>query len=329
MTDHNTPPRFPLGFFPTPLHRLHRLSGRYPDYQLFIKRDDQTGLASGGNKTRKLEFLVGEALAQGCDTIVTAGAQQSNHCRQTAAAANVAGMACHLLVRGAEPKEYTGNLLLSKLLGATIHFCGEEIRAEHSTALLQELRASGRKPYHTPVGGSTLTGALGFAEAARELKEQLESMQLQMDYIVFASCSGGTQAGLLLGKALYGLEPSLLPVSIEKTGLGSQALEETVMAIAEEGRGRLGIGKAFDPEDLALVRGYDEAGYGVLTRAEKEAIRELAALEGIFLDPVYTGRAFHAMTDMLRSGRIEPGSNVLFWHTGGLPANFHYGNQLL
>jgi D-cysteine desulfhydrase family pyridoxal phosphate-dependent enzyme len=321
--------KFPLGFFPTPVHALKNLSREFKGHQLFIKRDDQSGLASGGNKTRKLEYIIREALDMGCDTVITAGAQQSNHCRQTAAACNVAGLECHLLVRGSDPGEYTGNLLLSILLGAHVHYTGEDIRTEDVETLIARLKEAGRLPYYTPIGGSTLTGAMGFVEAAGELKGQLDGMGLQIDQVYFASCSGGTQAGLALGKALHGLKTELVPVSIEKPEMGEAGLEASILEIVRQGREALGLRETFSLGDLQLLGGYDDAGYGVLTQNEKDAIHLLARMEGILLDPVYSARAFFAMTDQLSRGLVKQGSNILFWHTGGLPANFHYGNALL
>lgn len=323
------PTKFPLGFFPTPVHKLQRMSDLYQPYELYIKRDDNTGLASGGNKTRKLEYLVREALDQGCDTIITMGAQQSNHCRQTAAACSVAGLKCHLLVVGERPEQPGGNLLLSVLLGADVRYCGDEILEDHVDQLVKDLKLLGREPYLIPYGGSNITGAMGFVDAAGELQQQLGKMDLEIDYIFFASCSGGTQAGLLLGKEKYNLEAALMPVSIQKTELADSPLELAVLEIVNQGRMLLNIERVFLREDLALIRGYDEAGYGVVTEQEKSAIHQLAKTEGIFLDPVYTGRAFYAMTDYLSNGLLKPGSRVLFWHTGGLPANFHYAPYIL
>ena len=321
--------KFPLGFFPTPLHLLKNLSRFYPGYKVYIKRDDQTGLATGGNKTRKLEYLLQEAMDQGCDTFVTAGAQQSNHCRQAAAACAVAGLKCHLLVRGTEPVHFNGNLLLSKLLGASIYYCGDNIREADVQHLLVKLSSAGHKPYYTPIGGSTLVGAMGYADAMLELKQQMDENALTFDYIFFASSSGGTQAGMVLGKALCGITARIMAISIDKDEVSSPGgLESTVRDMVHEGKSWLDIRTEIPLHDTGLVMGYGDAGYGVITDNERQAIRELAQAEGIFLDPVYTARSFYAMTDMLKKGLIESGSNVLFWHTGGVAANFYYAEEL-
>ena len=321
--------RYSLGFFPTPVHQLKNLSARYAPYELYMKRDDQTGLASGGNKTRKLEYLIREALDQGCDTIITLGAQQSNHCRQTAAACNLAGLECHLMVRGIAPDFAGGNLLLSSVLGATIHYAGDIIQDEAVEALMESLRSRGRKPFLVPVGGSNLTGSLGFVDAAGELQQQLRAMNLEMDYIFFASCSGGTQAGLVLGKELHSLAGTLMPVSIEKPEVPAESIDLHVLQLVNQGCRHLGLKKEFTREQVALIQGYDEAGYGVVTQYERQAIHLLAKTEGILLDPVYTARAFFAMTDHLEKYLMPKGSRVLFWHTGGLPANFYFAKEIL
>lgn len=322
--------KFPLGFFPTPLHSLDNLSKKYPAYTLFMKRDDQSGLATGGNKVRKLEYLIREALDQGCDTFVTAGAQQSNHCRQTAAAAVKAGMTCHLLLRGEKPEQFTGNLLLSHLLGAHIHYTGSDISEENIAQLMDQLTQQEKKPYYTPIGGSSLTGAMGFVDAMGELKQQMAAQNIDIDYIFFASSSGGTQAGMVLGKALHEITARLMPVSIDKNEISQPGgLQSTVLRMVTEGGRKLQISQQFTMHDVQLLEGYGEAGYGVITDNERNAIRELACTEGIFLDPVYTARAFYGMTDMLSGNSLEPGANILFWHTGGIAANFHYASDLL
>ncbi len=321
--------KFSLGFFPTPLQYLTRLSGFYPGYQIYIKRDDQTGLASGGNKTRKLEYLIKLALDENCDTVITAGAQQSNHCRQTAAACAVAGLECHLLLGGSKPEKYDGNLLLSKLLGAHIHFAGENRKGEDIPLLKSELERGGKKCSIIPYGGSTITGALGFVSAVKELKDQLLERSLKMDYIFFASSSGGMQSGLMLGLDLYDLDARLMPVNIDKDETLGHSLEEVILGILTEGKTLLRIGRNYVLEDIPLIKDYDKSGYGVITENEVFAMSKLARNEGILLDPVYTGRAFYGMLDILRKQNIPLNSNVLFWHTGGLPSNFYYGDQIL
>ncbi len=320
--------KFDLGFFPTPLHRLKNLSEKYSPYQIFIKRDDQTGLASGGNKTRKLEYLIQEALDKGCDTIITAGAQQSNHCRQTAAACAIAKLKCHLLLGGTAPQKYNGNLLFSHLLGAEIHFTRENRKGEDTETLKQQLELEGKKPFVIPYGGSNFIGALGFVIAVKELKAQLIAQNLKIDYLFFASSSGGTQAGLTLGNDLYILNMNLVPIGIDKSEMQGMRLEEVVLNLVNEGKHLLKIKKEYRLADVKINNDYNEAGYGIITENEKAAIKELAQNEGILLDPVYTGRAFYAMMDYLKKGKIPLNSTILFWHTGGLPANFYYADQL-
>jgi D-cysteine desulfhydrase len=320
--------KFNLGFFPTPLQELKKLSKKYPDYTIFIKRDDNTGLASGGNKTRKLEYLIKQALDEGCDTIITAGAQQSNHCRQTAAACSIAGLKCHLLLGGEKPEVYDGNLLLSSILGANIHFTGKNRKGEDSEIIKNKLENEGNKCFVIPYGGSNSTGALGFVNAVKELKEQLIEQKLKIDYIFFASSSGGMQAGLSLGKEIYELNSELIPISIDKDETNGHSLEEVVFKIVKEGIQKLNINKNIQLSDIQLNRDYDKDGYGVVTNNEISAIHELAKNEGILLDPVYTGRAFYGMLDFLKEKRIPANSNVLFWHTGGFPAIFKYSTEL-
>lgn len=315
--------RIQLGLFPTPLHRLDRLeralgfSGR-----IYIKRDDQTGLASGGNKTRKLEYLMHTAIAEGCDSVITAGAQQSNHCRQTAAACARLGLECHLVLGGQEPRVHGGNLLLSSMLGATIHFSGEHRKGEDIPELAKNLHEQGKKPYLVPYGGSNLTGAFGFVHAMLELAAQLQQLSIMPDYIFIASSSGGTQAGMHLGIMLTGLSCRIVPVSIDKDETGGHSIEDIVQALVTEGIQALGLSKSFDPQDAKLLHDYDAAGYGVLTEPERQAIQLLARTEGILVDPVYTGRAFYGMVDQLQKNPLYAGKTILFWHTGGFPAIF-------
>jgi D-cysteine desulfhydrase len=321
--------KYNLGFFPTPLERLENLSKKYSNYNLFIKRDDNTGLATGGNKTRKLQYLIYDSLEKGCDTIITAGAQQSNHCRQTAAACAQAGLECHLLIGGKKPKNYNGNLLLSHLLGANIHFTGDNRKGEDILRLKEDLEKKEKNVYEIPYGGSNLIGAYGFVDAVKELKEQLTEQNLKIDYIFIASSSGGTQAGLKLGIDLYELDIKLIPISIDKIGLADKTLDEAVLELLHQGQKELNIQKQYTINDAKLIRGYDKPGYAVITENEKMAIKQLAQTEGILLDPVYSGRAFYGMLDHLKNNKLEKNANILFWHTGGLPANFYYSEELL
>lgn len=320
--------KYKLGFFPTPLQELHNLSKKYNRYRLFIKRDDNTGLATGGNKTRKLEYLIQDALDKNCDTIITAGAQQSNHCRQTAAACAQAGLKCYLLLGGEAPEHYDGNLLLSKLLGAEIHFTGENRKGEDIERITEELKHRELNPYVIPYGGSNIIGALGFVNAVPELKKQLDTKGLKIDYIFFASSSGGMQSGLLLGKMLYNLNCELMAINIDKNETRDRKLEDVIFDIVYSGKEMLQIAKPFEYKKINLIRDYDKAGYGIVTQNEIKAINLLAQKEGILLDPVYTGRAFYGMLDYLEKSLLPQDSNVLFWHTGGIPANFYFGDKL-
>jgi len=324
-------PRKTLAFLPTPLAELPRFSaaaGGPRGPRVYIKRDDQTGLASGGNKARKLEFLVGDALARGCDTLISGGAAQSNHCRQTAAAAAACGLRCVLVLGGEAPQRPEGNVLLDRLLGAEIRWAGPRRKGEDIPAIVGELRAAGRKPYVVPYGGSSAVGALGFAAAAGELKRQLGDMGLEPASIVFASSSGGTQGGLMLGARLFGLESELRAVCIDKAADEGVDFADRVLEIANEAAALVGLGAAFSPKDVVLRREFTGEGYGVVGDLERGAIRLLAETEGILVDPVYTGRALGALAAMMKAGEFGPKDSVVFWHTGGLPALFAYADRL-
>lgn len=322
-------PRYPLGFFPTPLVKLPRLTERLSGPRIFMKRDDQTGLGLGGNKVRKLEFLVGEALAQGCDTLITGGAAQSNHCRQTAAAAAACGLACHLALGGEAPATPEGNLLLDQLFGAEIHWTGELRKGEKIPEIAESLRSAGHKPYVVPYGGSNTTGAAGFVEAVRELTQQLAQLGETITHIVFASSSGGTQAGLTVGKSLFGWDGKLIGIGIDKGASGDVPFAEHVLQLANATAERLGIASRFSASDLTIRDDYLGDGYGVVGELERRAIRTVAQTEGILLDPVYTGRAMGGLIDMIERGELSPEQSVLFWHTGGIPALFPYARDLI
>ena len=319
-------PKASLGFFPTPVVELPRLSRHLGGPTIFMKRDDQTGLALGGNKTRKLEYLLGDAIRQGCDVLITAGAAQSNHCRQTAAAAARLGIDCHLVLGGEEPDEPCGNVLLDRIFGCTIHWTGANRKGEDVPEICARLKAAGRQPYVIPYGGSNELGALAFAAAADELNEQ--SGALAVTHIVFASSSGGTQAGLMLGKRMLGKSYEIVGIQIDKEDAEPDSYARQVLSLANRAAGLAGIDHHFAAPELTLNTNYLSAGYGVVGELEREAILLTARTEGILLDPVYTGRAMGGLIDMVRGGELGRQDCVLFWHTGGSPAIFAYSAAL-
>jgi D-cysteine desulfhydrase family pyridoxal phosphate-dependent enzyme len=333
-------PRYPLAFLPTPLQPLPRLSELLAanfqhstsNLQLWLKRDDQTGLAIGGNKTRKLEFLVADALAQGCDTLITTGAIQSNHCRQTAAAAAKAGLACELVLGGQPPSQPEGNYLLDLLFGAKAHFTARENRLNRLRELADELCAAGRRPYFITYGGSDPVGACGYAAALEELREQTTALGIEPDLIVIPSSSGGTQAGLAAGARALGWDAPILGISIDES---EAELQGMVAELASQTAGRLGKPHTFAPEEIRVSADYLGGGYGVVGDLERAAVSLMARTEGVLLDPVYTGRAFGGLLDILRRpvGFAEPyrsdARTIIFWHTGGSPALFAYAADLV
>lgn len=322
-------PRFPLTQLPTPVEKLPRLSRELGGPELLVKRDDQTGLALGGNKSRKLEFLVGQALAQGCDTLVTAGAAQSNHCRQTAAAAAKAGLKCELLLNGEKPELPNGNLLLDQLFGANEHWIERPQRPAKLRELPEQLRAQGRKPYVIGVGGSNGVGATGYVVAMIELMEQLRASGQRVDHVLFGTSSGGTQAGIELGARITGFSGQLHGLSIDKNDPEHLEYETEVAQIANECAEYIGSDVRLTKEDIRVVYGYRGEGYGIVGDLERDAIRLMARCEGIVLDPVYAGRAFGALVDLIRKGTFNRNETVLFWHTGGAPALFAYAREVL
>jgi D-cysteine desulfhydrase len=309
-------PRLEFAHLPTRIEPLPRLEQVLGGPHLLVKRDDQTGLALGGNKTRKLEFLIAEAQAQGAHTLITAGAVQSNHCRQTAAAAARFGFECRLVLAGERPGEGSGNLLLDQLLGARIVWAGErEKREAVLQATFEHARAEGARPYLIPYGGSNATGALGYAFAMQEFLRQ----EVAADWIVFASSSGGTQAGLTAGAQAFGYNGRLLGISVDE---GQAELQARVAALATETCARLGQNHLFQPEQIRVNADFCAPGYGVLTESERQAMQLFARLEGLLLDPVYTGRAAAGLIQLVRAGFFQKSDTVLFWHTGGEPALF-------
>lgn len=320
-------PRIFLAHLPTPLERLDRLSKDLGGPEIWIKRDDCTGLSTGGNKTRKLEFLMAEALAQGADTVITQGATQSNHARQTAAFAAKLGLACHILLEdrtGSNDVNYNtnGNVLLDHLHGATTsRRAGGVDMAAEMEVLADRLRGEGRRPYVIPGGGSNPTGALGYVNCALELVSQANDRGLVIDHIVTATGSAGTQAGLITGlKALNSGIPLL--------GIGVRApkekQEENVFTLAHKTAEKLGCPGVVSRADVVADCSYVGAGYGIPRADTLEAIRMFAQLEGILLDPVYSGKGAAGLIDLVRKGRFAKGERVVFLHTGGAAGLFGY-----
>jgi D-cysteine desulfhydrase len=316
--------RLHFAHLPTPIEELPRLSDHLAGPRILVKRDDQTGLAFGGNKTRKLEFLVAEAQGQGAKTLISGGAIQSNHCRQTAAAAARYGFECTLVLTGKLPSEPSANLLLDKLFNAKIVNVPDR---KDRDRILQETFdnavVEGKKPYLVPYGGSSSTGAMGYTFAMEEFMKQ----NVHADYIVFGTSSGGTHAGLVLGQRVFGYKGKVLGISIDEP---EDWLKTQVSALTSSASERLGERIEFTPADVLANADYCEAGYGVLTDAEREAVQVFAKIEGLLLDPVYTGRAAAGMIDLIRKGFFKKDETVLFWHTGGQPALFadKYANKI-
>ena len=324
-------PRLHFAHLPTPLEPLENLSKLLGGPQIFIKRDDCTGLATGGNKTRKLEFLIGEALQKNADTIITQGATQSNHVRQTAAISARMGLRCEILLEhrtGSEDPEYleNGNVLLDRLFGASIKTVPAgtdmDVSLEESA---EEIRKNDGNPYIIPGGGSNPTGALGYVNCAMELVGQLNDRGLKADHLVTATGSAGTQAGLVSG--MEGTR-SGIPVLGISVGAEKQAQEEKVFNLVKRTTELLEISGSVNRDDVVANGDYVGSGYGKPTEGMIEAVQLLAREEGILLDPVYSGKGMAGLIDLVRKGHFSKGENVVFLHTGGSAALFAYRNIL-
>jgi D-cysteine desulfhydrase family pyridoxal phosphate-dependent enzyme len=317
--------RLNFAHLPTPIEELPRLTSVLGGPRILVKRDDQTGLAFGGNKTRKLEFLVAEAREQGAKMLISAGAIQSNHCRQTVAAAARFGFDCTLVLTGDTPKQPSANFLLDQLFGAEIITVADR---KDRDRILQETfdhaAAMGKKPYLVPYGGSSPTGALGYTFAMEEFMDQ----NMKVDWIVFGTSSGGTHAGLVLGQRVFNFKGRVLGISIDEPEV---QLKVHVSELASQASERLGKSIQFTGDDVLANEDYCQAGYGVFGKGEREAIKLFASSEGLLLDPVYTGRAAAGMIDLIRKGFFKKDETILFWHTGGQPALFadKYSQDLL
>ncbi len=322
-------PRVQLGHLPTPLEHLPRLSEALGGPEIWIKRDDCTGLSTGGNKTRKLEFLMAEAIEQGAEMVLTQGAVQSNHARQTAAAAAKLGFKCHLLLEnrtGSTESLYldNGNVLLDTLHGATYEHRPADLDM-HQELLdaAAKFEAQGVKTYVIPGGGSNPTGALGYVNCGIELMNQINSTGLQFDHIIHATGSQGTQAGLVAG---FKMVSSPIPI----LGIGVRApkdkQEAAVLALTEKTLAQFPNAPAVTKEDVVANCNYVGEGYGIPSEGGIEAIKMLAELEGLLFDPVYSAKGMAGMIDLIRKGEFKKGQRIIFLHTGGSVALFGYQN---
>jgi D-cysteine desulfhydrase family pyridoxal phosphate-dependent enzyme len=317
-----TIPKLHFAHLPTAVEALPSLSVDLAGPRLMVKRDDQTGLGLGGNKTRKLEYLLSEAQANGARTLISTGADQSNHCRQTAAAAARNGFECVLVLTlppdltvSSSEITATGNLLLDQLFGAQIVWTERSAREQVLEQTFQASWEAGKRPYLIPYGGSSPTGAVAYAMAMRELLNQTNDV----DWVVFPSSSGGTQAGLTLGARVFGFKGKVLGISVDEP---ADVLRKRVAGLATETADLLGEAISFEPEEIMVNDDFLGGGYGVVGAPEVEAIRLFAHHEGLLLDPVYTGRAAAGLIGLIRSDYFSPSDTVLFWHTGGTPALF-------
>ncbi len=321
-------PRIKLGSLPTPLEEAPSLSAYLGGPRILFKRDDITGLAFGGNKVRKAEYLMGEAVDRGCDVVITVGAVQSNHARSIAAAARRLGLDAIVVLSGEEPAQRQGNLLLDSVLGADVRI----INTDDSYVLMavvedvaRDLRRQGRIPYVIPLGGSTPLGAAAFVNAGLELLDQLNSRGIRADSIVHATGSGGTQAGLYTAMKVTQSGIRVQGISV---GPAREVVTTRVLGLAEELGALLRLDWRPHPDDIVVTDEYVGERYAVPTPACLDAIRLVARTEGILLDPVYTGKAMAGLVDMARRGQFAPDQTVVFWHTGGQPALFAYAGWL-
>lgn len=307
--------RLHFAHLPTPVEEMPRLTQTLNGPRLWVKRDDQTGLAFGGNKTRKLEYLLADAQNQGVKTLITAGAVQSNHCRQTVATAAKFGMECILVLFGEPPNPPDGNHFLFHLLGGELVFTERDNVQTKLAEVYEQAKSDGRQPYLIPYGGSNPIGASGYVNAMLELAEQ----NCDPDWIVFPSSSGGTQAGMLVGARMSGYKGKILGISVDEP---AEVLRPRVADLANQTAAFLGESFTFSPEEVLVNDNYTGEGYAIMGEMEIEAVQLFARLEALMLDPVYTGRAAAGLIDLIRQGYFPKEDTVLFWHTGGTPALF-------
>ena len=316
-------PRTPLIHGPTPLEHLPRLSKELGGPQIWLKRDDCTGLATGGNKGRKLEYLMADAVASGADCIVTYGAVQSNHARQTAAACAKVGLPCHLLLSQRVPwphRSYQsqGNVLLDQLLGAQLHIHALDDAASTREQVLSELQAQGHRVYEIPAGGSSAVGALGYTRCLQEVAHQSAALGIDTEFIVHASASAGTQSGLVFGRSVLGLNTKILGINVFHPD--PQTLRDRVQGLVDKMSAAWPQAELRNPIAIDINHAYFGEGYGLPTESCLKAINLMAQLEGLLFDPVYSGKAVAALIDQINLGNLNHVENVILIHTGGSAA---------
>jgi len=304
-------PREKVSLLPTPFHRLDRLSDM-TGCELWIKRDDLTGFGLSGNKTRKFDFLIADAMRQGCDTLIGIGANQSNFCRILAAVGTRYGLEVHLILSGEKPEKATGNLLIDHLLEANIYHVPRSEREEKARSVYHELSARERRVYFMPPGGSTPVGTLGYAAGFAEILSDIEHSGINFRHIIHASSSAGTQAGLVLGQAISGWDGRITGISVD---VPEKELAQNVHQLASEAGAMMSI--SVDPELVHTDGNYIGEGYGIPTEACLKAIKKFAFNEGVFLDKVYTGKGASGFLDYCENEIIKPDEPAIFIHTGG------------
>jgi D-cysteine desulfhydrase family pyridoxal phosphate-dependent enzyme len=336
-------PQFACSHLPTPLERLEKLSDRL-GVNLLIKRDDQTGLAFGGNKARKLDFIMADVLAQNCNSVITWAGVQSNWCRQTVAAARKVSVKPILILfkRPNLPADADGNLFIDLLFDSEVKIIevesGKNIMelgevGKYIEEVAEAERRKGNKPYIAPIGGSMTEGsmtkplgAISFVNAFLEMQKQTEALNVNPDYVILATGSGSTQAGLLVGAKLVNSQTKVVGISVSED---KRAMEHCVGTIAEETFEEFGAASLNHRENVIVIDDYIAGGYGILNQETAHALRLVAETEGILLDPVYTGRAMVGLIDLIEKGYFKKGDNIVFWHTGGTPALFPYREKIL
>lgn len=312
------PKSIDLAQLPTPIEKLERLSKIFEGPQIYIKRDDLTGVGMTGNKVRKLEFLLAEALQNKCDYVITCGGSQSNHARATAVAAAKVGLKSLLVLRSSMSAPLEGNLFIGRLVGAEFEYITPEEYMRVDDVMLGiavKLKAKGHKPYIIPEGGSNAVGSLGYLKATEELAHQIKSLKLRIDHIVVPVGSGGTYAGLLLGKFLYDLPAQIHGINICDD---ESYFVKKISSLLKDMQKRYELALKIEQKDISIIDGYVGKGYGLSSQEEIDTIKKVARAEGVILDPVYTGKAMLGLSDQIRQGRFKANENILFIHTGGI-----------